>query len=43
MDTEFFFETGLATGFDKSQAESGVFKADKASDLNMINIGEERY
>lgn len=38
-----FFEKGHATGYDKSQAGSGEFKADKESDLNIIHIGEENY
>ena len=38
-----FFERGKATGYDKSQADSGKFKAEKQSDLNIIHIGPERY
>lgn len=38
-----FFEKGAAAGYDKSQADAGEFKARKESDLNIIDIGEERY
>lgn len=38
-----FFEQGRAIGYDKSQADSGEFKAKKEADLNIIHIGEERY
>lgn len=38
-----FFEKGRAIGYDKSQADSGEFKATKEVDLNIIHIGEERY
>ena len=38
-----FFEKGRAIGYDQSQADSGGLKAKKVADLNIINIGEERY
>ena len=38
-----FFEKGRAIGYDKSQADSGEFKAEKKGDLNVIHIGDERY
>jgi hypothetical protein len=38
-----FFEKGRAIGYDKSQADSGEFKAKREADLNIIHIGEERY
>jgi hypothetical protein len=38
-----FFENGNATGYDQSQAESGRFVAKKEADLNIIQIGDERY
>ena len=38
-----FFEKGRAIGYDKSQADTGKFKAEKKADLNIIHIGDERY
>jgi hypothetical protein len=38
-----FFENGNAIGYDKSEADSGEFSAEKQGDLNIIYIGEERY
>ena len=38
-----FFEKGKATGYDKSQADTAKFKAEKKGDLNIIHIGQERY
>jgi hypothetical protein len=38
-----FFEKGRVIGYDKSQADSGEFKAKREADLNIIHIGEERY
>jgi hypothetical protein len=42
--TDFFFDSGKATGYDQNQADpSGTFSAIKQSDLNIISIGQERY
>jgi hypothetical protein len=38
-----FFENGVATGADVSQADPGDFKAEKQGDLYIIHIGNERY
>lgn len=38
-----FFEQGLATGYDASQADSAEFSARKESDLSIVRIGGERY
>lgn len=38
-----FFEKGRAISYDKSEADSGEFKANKEVDLNIIHIGKERY
>ena len=38
-----FFDSGRATGYDQSQADSGRFSASKQGDLNIIKIGQERY
>lgn len=38
-----FFEKGYAIGYDKSQADTGRFNAEKKGDLNIIHIGDERY
>ncbi|MCO5762085.1 MAG: hypothetical protein NHG36_11315 [Chromatiaceae bacterium] len=38
-----FFDRGQATGYDKSQADSGEFRASRQGDLNIIHIGRERY
>jgi len=38
-----FFERGWATGYDRSQADTGEFSASKKGDVNVIRIGEERY
>ena len=38
-----FFEKGRAIDYDKSQTDSGEFKAKREADLNIIHIGEERY
>lgn len=38
-----FFENGVATSSDASQADGGEFRAEKQSDMNIIHIGEERY
>jgi len=38
-----FFEKGKAVGADLSQADPGEFRARKEADLNIVNIGEERY
>jgi hypothetical protein len=38
-----FFENGRATGYDRSQADTGEFRASKETDLSIIHIGEERY
>ena len=38
-----FFENGTAIGADVSQADPGRFGAQKEADLNIVNIGQERY
>ena len=38
-----FFERGRPTGYDKTQADRGEFRATKEGDLNIIRIGDERY
>jgi len=38
-----FFENGVATGYDASQADRAEFSASKESDMNIITIGPERY
>jgi len=38
-----FFKQGKATGYDKSQADSGQFSAKQQGDLSIIRIGQERY
>ena len=38
-----FFDRGRATGYDRSQADSGEFRASKQGDLSIIHIGPERY
>ena len=38
-----FFEDGKATGYDRSQADTGEFSSTKDSDLFIIHIGRERY
>ena len=38
-----FFEDGKATGYDRSQADTGEFISTKDSDLFIIHIGQERY
>jgi hypothetical protein len=36
-----FFEKGKADGYDRSQADTGKFKAESQGDLNFIDIGPE--
>ena len=38
-----FFEKGRASGYDRSQADTGMFRAEKEADLNIIHIGDERH
>jgi hypothetical protein len=38
-----FFENGRATGYDQSEADSGKFSVSRQGDLNIIQIGPERY
>jgi hypothetical protein len=38
-----FFEKGRATGYDKSQADTGEFRASRQGDLTIVQIGSERY
>lgn len=38
-----FFEKGRATGYDRSQADKGEFKANRQGDQTTVNIGGERY
>lgn len=38
-----FFESGEATGYDMSNADSATFSTEKQGDLNIIRIGQERY
>jgi len=38
-----FFEKGKATGYDRSQADSGQFSAGKKGDATTVRIGDERY
>lgn len=38
-----FFHRGRATGYDRSQADPGEFRASRQGDLNIIHIGPERY
>lgn len=38
-----FFEKGLATGYDKSQADTGEFRTSRQEDLSIVQIGSERY
>ena len=38
-----YFQNGRAVGYDKSQADSGAFRATKESDLHLITIGDEHY
>ncbi len=38
-----FFEKGLATGYDKSQADTGEFRTSRQEDLSIVQIGGERY
>jgi hypothetical protein len=38
-----FFENSRAISYDQSQADTGKFKVEKESDLNIIHIGDERY
>ncbi len=38
-----FFEKGRATGYDKSQADTGEFRASRQEDLSIVQIGGERY
>lgn len=38
-----FFEKGMATGCDASQADPGEFSASRQGDINIIRIGGERY
>lgn len=38
-----YFNNGRATGYDQSQADLGRFESFKQGDMNIINIGQERY
>lgn len=38
-----YFQNGKAVGYDRSQADTGEFRATKESDLYIIHIGSERY
>ena len=38
-----FFEQSRATGYDRSQADPGEFRASRQGDLSIIRIGRERY
>lgn len=38
-----YFQSGLATGSDASQADPGAFRVEKEYDLNIVHIGDERY
>ena len=38
-----FFANGVAIGADTSEADPGAFSAERDSDLNRIEVGDERY
>jgi hypothetical protein len=40
---QIYFEKGLATGCDRSQADSGEFRTSRQDDLTIVQIGGERY